>query len=888
MKLLSLFLGLFLISPAAFALRQISGEVIVNSSTGVSVINVPAAALGAGVLSIDGSGNLSSAAAAASAWGSITGTLSNQLDLQAALNAKRDNDPSALTALGFASWATGDIFDIYDVSASALKKTTVADFDGRYVLQTQIDTDGTLAANSDALVPSQKAVRTYVTAGLALKENLLVNSAGLIAALSDETGTGLSVFSISPALTGSPTAPTQAANDNSTKLATTAYADTGLALKQNLLTNSAGLAAALSDETGTGFAVFSADPALTGSPTAPTQSANDNSTKIATTAYADAKVLDSIADADTARAPSRNSVFDALALKQNIGTSVKHVGPGREYTTIQSALTAIGDATTLAENTTPVTVIVDGGVYDEALTIPKGRIIALLSNGTVILGDGLGANWSSSNSRSITWDTAAGFGANAPKPALLIGALVPSDSTTTFIAQSSGWRISGGLTLGGDGTSHTLVLSSVEINAAVTKSDASLLNVIAERTYFKGAVNWSSGSVILQRMDHCQFDALVTVDGYNEIRNSEIKAGMTVATNFNTLPPSGFFNTTFTGTFTGPANSLKLDSVSNYFFILNAASLGGSATKVVEESTPGANVTNVAAGNISSTTAQTAINELDSEKQALLVNSAGLASALSDETGTGFAVFSISPALTGSPTAPTQTASDNSTKLATTAYVDSAVTAGAGIDSLGGLTTATQLFANGSSGTAPAFVSAVATHTLNIPLASGAGVTSGTISKTDYDSFVAKQSALVNSAGLAGALSDETGTGFAVFSISPALTGSPTAPTQTASDNSTKIATTAYVDTAISAFSSAPTVQAKNANFTAANNFIYIVTGAVDVQLPAPTSGRSFWIKKTASSTVNLLQAAAENIDGVAATRVLTSTKESVHVVADGTDWWLI
>lgn len=84
-------------------------------------------------------------------------------------------------------------------------------------------------------------------------------------------------------------------------------------------------------------------------------------------------------------------------------------------------------------------------------------------------------------------------------------------------------------------------------------------------------------------------------------------------------------------------------------------------------------IDNTPAGNISATNVQSAINELDSEKQALLVNSAGLASALSDETGTGFAVFSASPALTGNPTAPTQSANDNSTKIATTAYVDSAV-----------------------------------------------------------------------------------------------------------------------------------------------------------------------------------------------------------------------
>lgn len=41
-------------------------------------------------------------------------------------------------------------------------------------------------------------------------------------------------------------------------------------------------------------------------------------------------------------------------------------------------------------------------------------------------------------------------------------------------------------------------------------------------------------------------------------------------------------------------------------------------------------------------------------------------------TGTGKFVFDGSPAFTGSPTAPTQTALDNSTKLATTAYTDNA------------------------------------------------------------------------------------------------------------------------------------------------------------------------------------------------------------------------
>jgi len=66
----------------------------------------------------------------------------------------------------------------------------------------------------------------------------------------------------SPAFSGTPTAPTPAAADNTTKIATTAYVQTELASYAPL-----------------------ASPALTGNPTAPTQTAGNNSTRLATTAF---------------------------------------------------------------------------------------------------------------------------------------------------------------------------------------------------------------------------------------------------------------------------------------------------------------------------------------------------------------------------------------------------------------------------------------------------------------------------------------------------------------------------------------------------------------------------------------------------------------------------
>lgn len=78
-------------------------------------------------------------------------------------------------------------------------------------------------------------------------------------------------------------------------------------------------------------------------------------------------------------------------------------------------------------------------------------------------------------------------------------------------------------------------------------------------------------------------------------------------------------------------------------------------------------------------------------------------------------------------------------------FISSGGGGGSGITSLNGLTAASQVFANGSTGTAPAFVSGTSTHTLNIPLASAGGVTAGLISKTNFDAFNGKVSGPISS-----------------------------------------------------------------------------------------------------------------------------------------------
>ena len=82
---------------------------------------------------------------------------------------------------------------------------------------------------------------------------------------------------------------------------------------------------------------------------------------------------------------------------------------------------------------------------------------------------------------------------------------------------------------------------------------------------------------------------------------------------------------------------------------------------------------------------------------------------------------------------PADSAALSSFQLTTAASF--AAISGSGISSLNGSTSATQNFANGTGGTAPAFVTAAGVHTLNIPFASAGATTAGVISNADYSLF---------------------------------------------------------------------------------------------------------------------------------------------------------
>ena len=131
---------------------------------------------------------------------------------------------------------------------------------------------------------------------------------------------------------------------------------------------------------------------------------------------------------------------------------------------------------------------------------------------------------------------------------------------------------------------------------------------------------------------------------------------------------------------------------------------------------------------------QTFIGDSSNEAQAKFINTADIRS-------------SIAPY---NPVFPTNCGADDTLTWSaltdvyscTTISIDASQVANLPSRSLNSLSADDQFLSTGTTGTAPNWVSATNTHTLNIPLASGAGVTAGLISKTQYDAFSAKQDAL--------------------------------------------------------------------------------------------------------------------------------------------------
>jgi len=204
-------------------------------------------------------------------WGAITGTLSDQTDLQTALDdlttaitnesntrASADSTLSSAISSEASTRATADTTNANAISAETSRAESAEAAlvpNTRTVNGKPLSSDVTLSTSDVA--EGSNLYYTNVRASAAAPVQSVAGKTGTVTLAESDianltTDLAAKAPLASPALTGSPTAPTQSALDNSTKLATTAYADAAVAVEASA--RATAVSAKQDKLTGTGLA----------------------------------------------------------------------------------------------------------------------------------------------------------------------------------------------------------------------------------------------------------------------------------------------------------------------------------------------------------------------------------------------------------------------------------------------------------------------------------------------------------------------------------------------------------------------------------------------------------------------------------------------------------
>jgi len=634
--------------------------------------------------------------------------------------------------------------------------------------------------------------------------------------LGNVTNESKSTMFTSPVFTGNPTAVTQSAGDNSTKLATTAYVDSAIGTENELSElndvsisslsddeiiqydtttsrwinktfSEAGIAttASLSSHTDSSSnphnvtasqvglgnvtneskATMLTSPALTGSPTAPTQSAGDNSTKIATTQFVTSAInqenqLVELNDVTITGVPADNALLaydstsskwiNQTATQAGLATSsslASHTSSTSNPHGVTASQVGLGNVT----NESKANMFADPVFTGNPVAPTQGasnnstRIATTQYVTTAIANvlDSAPAALDTLNELASALGDDSSFSSSVTNSLALKAPLASPSLTGTPTAPTAS-----------SGTNTTQLATTQFVTTAVGNvsfsvgdlSNAQITSISDDEVlqYNSSTSKWINRT--LSEAGIASISSLTSHTSSTSNPHSVTKSQVGLGNVDNESKATMFSSPTFTGTVTIPTpassdNSTKAASTafvkaqsyitSSFVSISNAtdvhlSSISDGEILVYDNSDSRFENRTLSEVGIATTSSLSSHTASTGNPHSVNAEQVGLGNVTNESKATMFA----NSTFTGTPVAPTPSAGNNTTRLATTAFVTTAI---------------------------------------------------GNITASDV--------------GLGNVTNESKSTILA----SPALTGNPTAPTQSSGDNSTKIATTQFVQSAVTA-----------------------------------------------------------------------------------------
>jgi hypothetical protein len=465
--------------------------------------------------------------------------------------------------------------------------------------------DVRVAATNQNIDNNVTVLTSYITAANASIDALQSNAA------TQQSQINLRATIDSPALTGTPTAPTPAIGDNDTSIATTAFVfEANAGVRAALLSNTA----AIANDLVTNYAPL-ASPALIGVPVAPTAAINANTTQISTTAFV-----------STAVDQLNSTVTSALSLKAPLASP---------------ALTGVPVAPTAAAGTNTTQLATTAFVFEAN----AGVLARVLANTGAVAND-LATNYAPKASPALTGVPTAPTASSSTNTTQI--------STTAFVStavDALNTVVTNALSLKAPLASPALTGNATAPTATAGTNTTQLATtafVFEANAGVLAQVLANTGAIANNLATNYALKASPALTG--------VPTAPTASTNTNTTQIA---TTAFVGTAINALNS-NVTSALNLKAPLASPALTGTPTA------PNASVNANSAQIATTSFVQTALSQLFSNTFA---NTGSIANSLNDYARL------LNPTFTGAPLAPNASVGTNTAQIATTAFVGTAVDA---------------------------------------------------------------------------------------------------------------------------------------------------------------------------------------------------------------------